>query len=74
MTRFIKFVLLRALAAFLVLLVLFHGVSYILYAVGLSSEYLGIENFKRNYYIIVAASLGWALGEFIYKSDKKRRV
>jgi hypothetical protein len=62
-----------ALIAFVVLITLFHGVSYILYFLGITSEFLGVEDFKRNYYIVIAASLGFALGGSIFKSRKKSR-
>jgi hypothetical protein len=72
MIRFIKFIIV-ALIAFVVLVTLFHGVSYILYFLGITSEFLGVEDFKRNYYIVIAASVGFALGESIFKPRKKSR-
>lgn len=72
MNRLIKFTILT-LTAFIVLIILFHGVSYTLYVFGVTSEYLSVEDFKRNYYIALAASVGFALGESIHRPRKKSR-
>ncbi|MAL84564.1 MAG: hypothetical protein CMF14_06445 [Idiomarina sp.] len=72
MIRFIKFIIL-VFIVFVVLVTLFHSVSYILYFLGITSEFLGLEDFKRNYYIVIAASVGFALGESVFKSRKKSR-
>lgn len=69
LTKFILY----TLAAFVTLTVLFHGVSYVLYFLGFSSEFLGLDDFKRNYYIIGVASLGLALRESFFKSSRKSR-
>jgi len=69
LTKFILY----ALGAFVALTVLFHGISYVLYFVGISSEFLGLNDFVRNYYIIGVASFGLALRESFFKSSGKSR-